>query len=132
MGAGASTTETEPRSRLRIHQSARRLGPRYRLATTYGVDAALLCGDFNEDLRDMAAGADNAWRRTNLRVLWPAGANVALYLWQVAATGNANFWYFLGLAHSFSWAVLACKALAWFMPHRPSAVAKRKAKHKRD
>ena len=38
-----------------------------------GVDAALLCGDFNEDLRDMAAGADNAWRRTNLRVLWPAG-----------------------------------------------------------
>ena len=62
----------------------------------------------------------------------PAGANVALYLWQVAATGNANFWYFLGLAHSFSWAVLACKALAWFMPHRPSAVAKRKAKPKRD
>ncbi|KAH8082144.1 hypothetical protein JL720_8671 [Aureococcus anophagefferens] len=38
-----------------------------------GVDAALLCGDFNEDLRDMAAGPDNAWRRTNLRVLWPPG-----------------------------------------------------------
>ena len=47
------------------------------------------------------------------------GANVALYLWQVSAVGNANFWYFLGLAHSFSWAVLLCKTLAWFLPNRP-------------
>jgi len=67
MGAGASTTETEPRSRLRIHQSARRLGPRYRLATTYGVDAALLLTKASKTagrLRRVAARApapDDDW-----------------------------------------------------------------------
>ena len=35
-------------------------------------DASILCGDFNEDLRDMARDK-NDWRRTNLRVLWPKG-----------------------------------------------------------
>ena len=67
MGAGAATTETEPRSRLQSHQSARRLGPRYRLATTYGVDAALLLTKASKTagrLRRVAARApapDDDW-----------------------------------------------------------------------
>ena len=47
-----------------------------------------------------------------------AAANAALYQWQVAATGNANFWYFLSLTQCFALTVLAGKALAWFAPRR--------------
>ena len=92
--------------------------------------AALSFDAFADAARASLADADDATRALRTKLVEAAvflvatgvplvGANVALYLWQVSAVGNANFWYFLGLAHSFSWAVLLCKTLAWFLPHRP-------------
>ena len=57
-----------------------------------------------------------------LGVLAAAGP-AAAYLWLVAATGNGNHAYFLGLAHCLAASVLATKALAWHVPRRRALAA---------
>ena len=52
-----------------------------------------------------------------------AAGPAAAYLWLVAATGNGNHAYFLGLAHCLAASVLATKALAWHVPRRRALAA---------
>jgi hypothetical protein len=80
--------------------------------------------------RGLVAAAGEAALRTDLLLVaaacvvlgvLAACGPAAFYLWLVAATGNGNHAYFLGLAHCLAASVLVTKALAWHVPRRALA-----------